>query len=62
MQTLSSTQKTADQNAIGLATGKNVNLVDSVLSMQQTSLDFKMAMQVRDKVLEAYQDVMRTQI
>ena|SRR5258708_7804063 len=62
LQTLSSTQKTSDQNAIGLATGKNVNLVDSVLSMQQTSLDFKMAMQVRDKVLEAYQDVMRTQI
>ena len=62
LQTLSSTQKSSDQNAIGLATGTNVNLVDSVLSMEQTSLDFKMAMQVRDKVIEAYQDVMRTQI
>lgn len=62
VQGLADAQKNADTRAVGLATGQNVSLVDTVLAMQQTSLDFKLAMQVRDKVLEAYQDVMHTQI
>ncbi len=62
VQGLSDLQKTADAQAIDLATGKNVNLVDSILAMEQTSLSFKLALQVRDKVIEAYQDVMRTQL
>lgn len=62
VQNLTELQKTADVQAAGLATGQNVSLVDAVLAMEQTSLSFKLAMQVRDKVLEAYQDVMRTQL
>ncbi len=62
VQGLSDLQKTADAQAIDLATGKTVNLVDSILAMEQTSLSFKLAMQVRDKVIEAYQDIMRTQL
>ena len=61
LQSLSNLQNSADAQAANLAAGKNVNLVDSVLAMEQTSLSFKLAMQVRDKVVEAYQDVMRTQ-
>ncbi len=62
LQGLSNVQGTADKQAIGLATGKDVSLVDTVMSMEQTSLNFKMVMQVRDKVVEAYQEVMRTQV
>ncbi|MGH7861342.1 MAG: flagellar hook-basal body complex protein FliE [Candidatus Dormibacteraceae bacterium] len=62
VQTLASAQKNADTQAVRLATGQNVNLVDSVLAMQQTSLDFQLAMQVRDKVVDAYQTVMQTQL
>jgi flagellar hook-basal body complex protein FliE len=62
LQSLSSAQHATDQSAIGLATGKNVNLVDSMLSIQQTSLDFKLAMQVRDQVISAYQNIMQTQV
>ncbi len=62
VQNLSDLQKTADAQVVDLATGKSVNLVDSILAMEQTSLSFKLAMQVRDKVIEAYQDVMRMQV
>lgn len=62
VQSLADAQKNADTQAVRLATGQNVNLVDSVLAMQQTSLDFQLAMQVRDKVVDAYQTVMQTQL
>jgi flagellar hook-basal body complex protein FliE len=45
-----------------LATGQDVSLVDTVLAMERTSLSFSLAMQVRNKVVEAYQDVMRMQM
>lgn len=62
IQGLSDVQTKSDTLAANLATGKNVSLVDTVLSMQQTSLQFNLAMQVRDRVIEAYQEVMRTQV
>lgn len=62
LQGLNSSQNLADQQATNLATGQNVNLVDTVLTMQETSIDFKMAMQVRNKVIDAYQEIMRTQV
>ena len=60
VQGLTSTESQANTQAVNLATGQNGSLVDSMLSMEQMSLNFKMAMQVRDKVLEAYQTVMQT--
>ncbi|HUX86297.1 MAG TPA: flagellar hook-basal body complex protein FliE, partial [Chloroflexota bacterium] len=62
VQGLSSTESQANSQAVNLATGQNGSLVDSMISMEQMSLNFKMAMQVRDKVIEAYQTVMQTQM
>jgi len=62
VQDLADQQARADQLAIQLATGDDVSLVDVVLAMEETSLGFKMAMQVRNKAIEAYHDVMRMQM
>jgi flagellar hook-basal body complex protein FliE len=62
IQSLGTSQAAADAQAKDLASGKNVNLVDAMVTMQQTSLDFQLAMQTRDKVLEAYQSIMQTQV
>ena len=62
MQDLADLQRRADQLAVQMATGDEVNLVDAVLAMEEASLGFKLALQVRNKALEAYQDVMRMQV
>jgi flagellar hook-basal body complex protein FliE len=62
VQNLASLQQGADTRAAQLATGQDVSLVDTVLAMERTSLSFSLAMQVRNKVVEAYQDVMRMQM
>lgn len=39
--------------------GENVALTDVVLGMQKSSLAFEATLQVRNKLLTAYQDIMR---
>jgi flagellar hook-basal body complex protein FliE len=45
-----------------LATGRNGNIHETLLSMSKAETSFKMLMQVRNKILNAYQEVMRMQM
>ncbi len=55
-------QKAADGLAVDLATGKNQNIHETMLAATQAELSFNFMVQIRNKVLEAYQEVMRMQI
>jgi flagellar hook-basal body complex protein FliE len=44
------------------AGGSNADISTVMLQMEEASLSVKTATDVRDKLLEAYQDIMRTQI
>jgi flagellar hook-basal body complex protein FliE len=52
----------ADGQLQALATGDAQNLHQVMISLEEARLSFQMLVQVRNKVLEAYQDVMRMQI
>lgn len=45
-----------------LAAGEPVNVHEVMLQLEQARLGFQMMLQVRNKVLEAYQEVMRMQV
>ncbi|MEW8000427.1 MAG: flagellar hook-basal body complex protein FliE [Candidatus Thiodiazotropha endolucinida] len=45
-----------------LATGETNNIHHVMLSLEKAKLSFQLMMQVRNKALEAYQDVMRMQV
>jgi flagellar hook-basal body complex protein FliE len=44
-----------------LATGRSGNIHETLISMSKAETSFKMLMQVRNKVLNAYQEVQRMQ-
>ena len=48
----------ADAMADAYERGEDVPLTDVVLNMQKSSLAFEATLQVRNKVLQAYQDIM----
>lgn len=56
---LADLQANADAKAQALATGENVDLHDVMIAQEQSSLAFQFGLQVRNKIVEAYQDVMR---
>jgi flagellar hook-basal body complex protein FliE len=56
---LADLQANADATAQALAAGENVDLHDVMIAQEQSSLAFQFGLQVRNKIVEAYQDVMR---
>lgn len=45
-----------------VAAGEDVNLHEMMMSIEKAKMSFQLTLQVRNKILEAYQDIMRTQI
>jgi len=52
----------ADQSVQNFLTGDGEDLHSTVLAVQRAGLEFDMLMQVRNKVVSAYQEVMRMQM
>lgn len=52
----------SDALATQLATGQTDNLHQVMIGMEEAKIAFQLAVQVRNRVLEAYQDVLRMQI
>ena len=55
-------QKEADQAIEKLASGESQNVHGAMLAVNKADTAFRMTMQVRNKILEAYQEVMRMQV
>jgi flagellar hook-basal body complex protein FliE len=52
----------ADQHLQALAAGQTENLHEAMLSMEQARLSFQFLAQVRNRFLDAYQQLMQMQI
>lgn len=59
---LSGLQTNADQAVAGLATNNGTDIHTAMIAMEQASLGTHLAVQVRDKAVEAYQTLMNMQI
>jgi len=54
--------KKADTQMQKLAVGKSNDLQEVVMATEKADLSFKLLVQVRNKLLEAYQEIMRMQV
>ncbi|MBI4212871.1 MAG: flagellar hook-basal body complex protein FliE [Chloroflexi bacterium] len=54
--------QTADAAASQAATGEDVDLHEVMLAMESAGLGFQLALQVRNKLVEAYQEIIRMQV
>ena len=51
-----------DRQVQDLALGKASNLHDVMISLEETRLSFQLMVQIRNRALEAYQDILRMQV
>ncbi len=54
--------QSADKQVQDLALGKAGNLHDVMIALEESKLSFQLMAQVRTRLLEAYQDILRMQI
>ena len=52
----------ADQSVNQFLSGEGDDLHSTIMSVQRADLEFQLAMQVKNKVVSAYQEVMRMQL
>jgi flagellar hook-basal body complex protein FliE len=55
-------QTQANQAITDLSTGQAENLHSTILALEKADISFRLMMQVRNKILEAYREVMRMQV
>jgi flagellar hook-basal body complex protein FliE len=52
----------ADAAIEKLATGESTDIQETIMAVEKADVSFKLMMEVRSKILNAYQEVMRTQV
>ena len=52
-------QATADHAILDLATGKTENIHEVMLAVTKADLTFRTVLQIRNRLTEAYQEIMR---
>lgn len=62
VQEVSGKQAAAGEAVNGLMSGQNVSLHQAMISMEEASVSFQLMVEVRNKLLESYQEMMRMQI
>ena len=62
MTTISSTESTASNESMALLTGDSANIHNVVLAAEKAEVALQLTLQIRNKVLDAYSEIMRMQI
>ena len=55
-------QAVAGEAVQGLLAGQNVSLHQTMIAMEEASVSFQLMVEVRNKMLESYQELMRMQV
>lgn len=59
---VNSLQQQADRAIQDLAAGGSASLHETMLALDKADLSFRLMMEVRNKIVEAYQEVLRMQV
>jgi flagellar hook-basal body complex protein FliE len=62
LRTVDAGQKTAEAEVRRFLNGEGVDIHQVALAQQQAQLSFELFLQMRNKVVQAYQEIMRMQI
>jgi flagellar hook-basal body complex protein FliE len=55
-------QKSAEEAAQNLALGKDKDVAQTLVAIEKANVSFQLMMQVRNKILDAYQEIMRMSV
>jgi flagellar hook-basal body complex protein FliE len=62
VQEVSDKQNAANDSVSGLLGGKNVSLHQTMISVEEASVSFQLMVEVRNRLLDSYQELMRMQV
>ena len=62
VQSVNQAQQESDFKMQEIATGKNHNIPEVMIAAEKADISLKLMVQVRNKIIEAYQEIMKMQV
>ena len=62
LQEVNRLQKVSDTKMQQLATGENKNIADVMIATEKADIALKLMVKVRNKIIDAYQEIMKMQV
>lgn len=62
VQSVNQLQKSADKASQELATGRTDNVADVMIAAEKADIALRVMVQVRNKIIDAYQEIMKMQV
>lgn len=62
VESINQTQKAADTEVAKAVTGESPDLHKTIIALQTADLKFQLGLQVRNKLIGAYEEIMRMQV
>lgn len=62
LENVSAAEATADKIAVGIASGESENIQDLLIATSKATLGVQILTEVRNRAVEAYQEIMRMQV
>lgn len=62
IQNVNELQKSSDKAIQNLATGRTDNVAEVMITSEKADIALKLMVQVRNKIIDAYQDIMKMQV
>lgn len=62
LKSFENTQKSAEQEISKAVTGESPDLHKTIIALQSSELNFQFGLQVRNKLIGAYEEIMRMQV
>ena len=59
IQDVNKLQKEAEKAASDLAVGEKKNIHETMIALEKADISFKLMMKVRDKIVKAYEEIMK---
>jgi len=62
LDSLNNSQNTSDQLVQKMATGEDVDISQVMIANEETDINFRIAVAIRDRLVDAYREVMRMSV
>lgn len=59
IQSLTESQNKSDDLLTGIAAGEDIDIHDAMIALQENDVNFRVAMAIRNKLIDAYHEIIR---
>ncbi len=62
LEKINGLQQKADEQVTAVQSGRSTDMIDAIVSLEEADMSFQLLLQVRNKAVKAYEEIMRMQL